>query len=231
MNIRIESLIEGARRAYGAIVIIDVFRAFTTASVAFKNGASNIIMVAQPEEALALRDAGKGDLCVGEVGGIPPPGFDFGNSPFEIASGRIEGKTLIQSTRAGTVGITTVREKGSVYAASLCNAEATAKVLLQEQHETVTIVAMGLQGEMRTDEDEICALYLRNIMEGRQPDKDAVEQLIRTGNQIEKFLDEAHPYLHPEDVDYALQIDSIDIAIRIEQEEGLSVAYPVSPSY
>ena len=227
MEIRIESLIEGAKRAYGTIVIIDVFRAFTTASVAFKHGANKIIMVAQPEEALKLREEGKGELCVGEVGGIPPPGFDFGNSPFELASGRIKGKTLIQSTRAGTVGVATVQDKGKIYAASLCNARATATLLLQEKPKTVTIVAMGLKGEMRTDEDEICALYLRNILEGRQPDTDAVERLIRTGNQIEKFLDDAHPYLHPEDVDYALQIDSIPIAIQVQQEEGLAVAYPV----
>lgn len=227
MDIRIESLIEGAQSAYGAVVIIDVFRAFTTAAVAFEHGARKIIMVAQPEEALALRQQGKGDLCVGEVGGIPPPGFDFGNSPFELARGRIEGKTLIQSTRAGTVGITTVQGKGKVYAASLCNARATAQMLLKEKPETVTIVAMGLQGKMRTDEDEICALYLRNIMEGRQPDTDAIERLIRTGNQVEKFMDDAEPYLHPEDVDYALQIDRIPIAIHIKQEDDLSVAYPL----
>ncbi len=39
MEIRIESLIEGAARASGTVAIIDVFRAFTTAAVAFANGA------------------------------------------------------------------------------------------------------------------------------------------------------------------------------------------------
>jgi 2-phosphosulfolactate phosphatase len=46
MDIRIESLIEGAARASGVVAIIDVFRAFTTAAVAIANGATRITMVA-----------------------------------------------------------------------------------------------------------------------------------------------------------------------------------------
>ena len=40
MEISIGSLIDGARQASGAVAIIDVFRAFTTAAVALANGAS-----------------------------------------------------------------------------------------------------------------------------------------------------------------------------------------------
>jgi phosphosulfolactate phosphohydrolase-like enzyme len=44
-----KSLIEGATRASGAVAIIDMFRAFTTAAVALANGASRIIMVSAVE--------------------------------------------------------------------------------------------------------------------------------------------------------------------------------------
>ena len=57
MEISIYSLLEGARRATGSVVVIDVFRAFTTAAVALANGASNIVMVSTVEEALALRES------------------------------------------------------------------------------------------------------------------------------------------------------------------------------
>ncbi len=67
-----------------------------------------IILTAEPEEALALRDRGLGDLCMGEVDGIRALGFDFGNSPFELSQAAVRGKTLIQSTRAGTVGVCAV---------------------------------------------------------------------------------------------------------------------------
>ena len=84
MEIRIESLLDGARRAKGTVVIVDVFRAFTTAAVALARGADRIVMVAEIDEALRLRDQGVGEICVGEVNGIQPEGFDFGNSPHEM---------------------------------------------------------------------------------------------------------------------------------------------------
>ncbi len=45
MNIKILQLLEGAQNALGLTVIIDVFRAFTTACYAFDLGASKIIPV------------------------------------------------------------------------------------------------------------------------------------------------------------------------------------------
>lgn len=101
---RSHSLLEGAQRATGTVAVIDVFRAFTTAAVVLANGASRILIVSGVEEALALRDAGIVDICIGEVGGKAPPGFDYGNSPFEVSSVDFSGKTIIQRTSAGTQG-------------------------------------------------------------------------------------------------------------------------------
>src|SRR5580693_10696042 len=98
MKVAIQSLLEGAERATGSVAVIDVFRAFTTAAVALANGASKIVMVATVEEALALGDAGSGHVCIGEVGGRAPDGFDFGNSPFEISTIDFRDKTIIQRT-------------------------------------------------------------------------------------------------------------------------------------
>ena len=41
---------------------------------------------------------------MGEVDGRRPDGFDYGNSPFEASSVDFAGKSVVQSTRAGTVG-------------------------------------------------------------------------------------------------------------------------------
>jgi len=62
-------------------------------------------MVRTVKEALALRDTGIGGVCMGEVRGRAPGGFDFGNSPFEISTTDFRGKTIIQRTSAGTQGI------------------------------------------------------------------------------------------------------------------------------
>ena len=221
MDIQIESLIEGARRAKGTVIIVDVYRAFTTASVALERDIKNIIFVAEPEEALEVRAQGLADICVGEVGGIPPEGFDFGNSPYELSKADIAGKAMVHTTRAGTVGVTAATQAEQIYGASLVNAQATVDHILATGPSLVTIVAMGLAGKVRTDEDEQCALYLRNLLLGRQPDEQAVRALVRAGQETDKFLDPQQPHFHPEDVEFALNVNSIHQPVKVYKKDGL----------
>ena len=226
MEVRVDSLLEGASRAEGTAVIVDVYRAFTTAAVAFSRGAERIILVPDIEDALALRDSGAGELCIGEVGGVKPDGFDFGNSPHELSRADVRGRTLVQSTRAGTVGVSLARGADRVYAGSLAIASATAAAVLRRRPPLVTVVAMGWEGRTRTDEDEQCVMYIKNLLEGRRPDPDAVAALVRAGEHSQKFDDPDQPHFHPEDRDIALDVDAIGLAIRVEREDGLPVAYP-----
>ena len=225
MEISIHSLLEGAMRAADTVAVIDVFRAFTTAAVALANGAAGIVMVRTVEEALELRDAGIGQICMGEVRGRAPDGFEFGNSPFEISGIDFGGKTIIQRTSAGTQGIVAAGNRAvRLYAASLVTAEATARALLSSSPGQISLVAMGDNGIKRTDEDELCAIHLRNQLEGRPGDPDAIRRLILAGSEVERFHDPARPYLHPEDVEIALDIDRYNFAVRVDFEDGRPVA-------
>jgi 2-phosphosulfolactate phosphatase len=224
MEISIGSLLAGAGQATGAVAIIDVFRAFTTAAVVLANGASRIVMVSSIEEAFALRDSGVGQICMGEVGGRTPDGFDFGNSPHEVSRVNFTGQTIIQRTSAGTQGIVAAAGAERLFAASLVTATATAQALAGAGSPRITLVAMGSNGTDRTDEDELCALHLRNLLEGRPGDRAAVRQLILAGGEIARFNDPARPYLHPEDVAIALDIDRYDFAIEIRTQDGNPVA-------
>jgi 2-phosphosulfolactate phosphatase len=226
MEISIASLLEGATRATGSVAVIDVFRAFTSAAVALANGASKIVMVRTVKEALELRQAGIGEICMGEVHGRAPDGFDFGNSPFEVSTVNFQGKTIIQRTSAGTQGIVAAGNRAiRLYAASLVTAEATVRALLAGSPDHVSLVAMGDNGLKRTDEDELCAIHLRNRLAGRPGNPDAIRRLILAGGEVRRFQDPARPYLHPEDVDIALGIDRYDFAIRVEFENGRPVAH------
>jgi 2-phosphosulfolactate phosphatase len=225
MDIRIGSLLEGARAARGVAIVIDVFRAFTTAAVAFDQGVEQIILVASPQEALDLRRQGKGQLCMGEVNGIRPDGFDFGNSPYELSQvGALTGQTLIQSTQAGTVGVSAAAQADTIYLGSFVMASAIVKAVRAANPSLVSIVAMGVRTAHRSDEDEQCALYLRNRLQGRYPDPDAVRQLVLAGQEALKYDDPALPQYHPQDRDMALQIDQYDFALRVGREDGLLVA-------
>ncbi len=226
MEIKVDSLLEGAQKAEGTVVIVDVFRAFTNAAVAFSRGASKIILVAEPPEAIELRDKGIGDLCAGEVNGIKPEGFDLGNSPYEMTQAHVKDKIIIQSTRAGTVGAAYATKATAIYVASLVVARATAKVILQDSPPMVTIVAMGHNARMRTDEDELCALYLRNLMQGRQPDPNAIRNLILSSGEVAKFYDPKLPHFNPKDCEIALDINRFDFAIRVTKEDNMLIARP-----
>ena len=224
MEIRMGSLVRDAREATGTAIIIDVFRAFTTAAIAFDRGATQITLVAEADDALELYRSGVGDLLMGEVNGKRPEGFDFGNSPFEISQANVAGKSIVQSTRAGTVGVAAAENADTIYLGSFVVAQATVDAIRRHQPDVVSIIAMGDQGRVRSDEDEQCGIFLRNIMEGRRPEFDAVRSLIMTGGATQKFFDPQQPQYHPEDVDLALQIDRYAFAMRIMREDGLLVA-------
>ena len=224
MQISLGSLIRGAEEAQGTTIIIDVFRAFTTAAIAFDRGAKEIVLFADPNDALDLHRKGVGDYLMGEVSGKKPDGFHFGNSPHEISDVDMTGKTLIQSTRAGTVGVEAATNAAEVFLGSFVVAQATVDAIRKESPSLVSIIAMGDQGVVRADEDEQCGIYLRNIMEERKPDFNAVKSLIMTGGATQKFFDPEQPQYHPEDVTLALQADRYSFAMKISREDGLLVA-------
>ena len=122
--------VAGAARARGIAVVIDVFRAFTTACYATAGGA-RVIPVAAIEQALALRARHPDWLLAGEREGRDLPGFDFGNSPARIAAAQLAGRTLVHTTHAGTQGITAATAADEVLSGSLVNAAAIVRYIRQ----------------------------------------------------------------------------------------------------
>jgi 2-phosphosulfolactate phosphatase len=105
----------------------------------------------------------------------------------------------------------------------LVTANATARALLSGSPDRITLVAMG-SNVVRTDEDELCALHLRNLLEGRTGDADAVRQMILASSEAMRFNDPVRPHFHRRDLDIALDIGRHDFAIRVKLEDGRPVA-------
>jgi 2-phosphosulfolactate phosphatase len=225
--ITVGSFSEGAAVANGSVVVIDVIRAFTTAAVALSRGAEAIVMVDDLAQATRLRAEGAGRYCMGERSGVKPEGFDFGNSPGEIAAADLAGAVLIQTTTNGTRGIAAAAAAGAerIYAGAFVTAEATVQALLAGPPEApVALVAMGYRDRIRTDEDELCALYLRGRLEGREPDKGALVDALRSllgepGETKRLFAD-----LTAADIETCLTLDRYPFAVRVTEEDGLLVA-------
>jgi 2-phosphosulfolactate phosphatase len=208
-----------ARAARGVAVVIDVFRAFTTAAVAFANGAERIAIVGDLETALDLRARGVGRYCLGERGGLRPDGFDFGNSPVEILDRQFDGETLIQTTSNGTKGLLAASGADAVYAGSLAIADATVEAVRSELQAEVHFIAMGADDVERAEEDELCALYMRARLAGRRPDVEAIRRVIETtSGRMDSVV------LSAADIDFCLTANRYDFAIRVAREDGLTVA-------
>lgn len=84
-------------------IVLDVLRASNTMLAMFEAGASALFLAATPEEAekAAAADRAAHWVC-GERDGLKPAGFDFGNSPSELADARLEGRRVIYVTSNGT---------------------------------------------------------------------------------------------------------------------------------
>ena len=227
MEIRLVSLTSGAAAAVGTTVIIDVFRAFTTAAVAFSRGAHRIIMVDTLDKALGLRGSGVSDYCIAESDSVKPRGFDFGDSPAELRRAEVAGKTLIQTTSNGTAGINAAHGADRIYAGALVTADATARTILRQAPDVVTLVAIGRRnGTIRADEDELCALYLRARLEGRQPDVAAVRVLLASMPPPPNPKLVAEGAYDLKDREIAAQVDAMKLAIAVRREGGLLIAEP-----
>ncbi len=113
-------------------IVIDVIRATTTLTVLFDGGCAGVLVAGDIPEARAFAAAHPGAyLLAGEVGGLRPPGFDFGNSPVELAAADVRGRDIIFSTTNGTRALRACAHAGAILAGSLRNAQAVCRAALR----------------------------------------------------------------------------------------------------
>lgn len=167
MTIEILQMIEGAKKAEGCAVIIDVFRAFSLECYMMAGGAERVLPVGAKETACRLKEEHPDYLLAGERHGAILPGFDMGNSPAQAEKMDLEGKTIIHTTSAGTQGVANARKADIILTGSLVNAKATARYIRKENFPHVSLVCMGLEGKKPAPEDLLCAEYMKSILEER----------------------------------------------------------------
>ncbi len=157
MQVAILEFDEGAKKAKGITVIIDVFRAFSVACYAYDSGASRIIVTNDVEKAFALKRSYTNTILIGERNERKIEGFDFGNSPTEILKENLKGKTVIQTTTAGTRGLISAVNASMLITGSIVNASAVIRFIKAANPREVSLVAMGYRGKISAEEDLLCA--------------------------------------------------------------------------
>ena len=200
-------------------MIVDVFRAFTSAAFCIAAGAREIVLVNDHEQALAMKRADPTLYLSGEIDGRPIPGFDIGNSPSAIERLDLAGRRVVQRTSSGTQGVVAATKATSIVLGSFVIASATVRYLRERARE-VTVVAMGYNAQHDADEDLVCARYLAAALANEKPPMPMVTLL---GDDPAVGWADWFPR---RDAELALEVDRFTFALPVHRENGLLIARP-----
>jgi len=217
MDIEIFQLTEGAKKAIGLTVVIDVFRAFSTACYVIAAGAEKIIPVEHVDEAISLKEKLKNIVMLGERFERKVSGFDFGNSPTHIMDQNFKGKTIVMTTSSGTQGIANATQADEIITGSFVDAEAIINYIRQKNPAELSLVCMGYEGRYPTQEDTLFAEYVRDKLMNKETDFQSIKELLRTGDGA-RLLDPANEEWSPaSDFELCLDLNRFDFVLKIEK--------------
>ncbi|MEV6347666.1 2-phosphosulfolactate phosphatase [Actinoplanes sp. NPDC051851] len=200
-------------------VVIDVMRAFTVAAWAFARGAEKVVLAASLEEALDLKADHPDWITLKD--GPPAPGFDLVNSPALLRSMDLSGRTVVQKTTNGTVGVHAVKGASLLLCASFVVASATAR-LLPAAGDVTFVVTDG-------DEDLACAQYIADPRAGAAPFL-ARAAASRAAAGLADGAWRGLPGVHADDVALCLEADRFPFAMVAASEGPLMVLRPADVS-
>jgi 2-phosphosulfolactate phosphatase len=131
------------------------------------------------------------------------------------------GKTVVHTTSAGTQGVDNAVNADEIIAGSLCNAKAVAEYIRRGGYEQVSLVCMGLGGKEPTQEDTLCAEYIKSLLEGGSIDLQGRMFDLRYTSGA-KFFDRQRQHIFPEaDFHLCCKPDVFNFVLRAKKEGSL----------
>lgn len=206
--------IEGARKASGIVVVIDVLRAFTVSAYALAGGARECRLVRTVDEGRALAASIPGAILCAEESGLPVAGIAISNSPTQIASSDLEGRVLVQRSSAGTQAAAETRAH-DMFAASLVVARATVQACLLRQPKAMTLLASADHPE-----DHACAQYMTQLIRGETPDLERLLHPLKESDRYRRLRSGTWPGFPQTDLDMSLDPDRFDFAMPLTKQNG-----------
>jgi 2-phosphosulfolactate phosphatase len=128
-------------------VVVDVLRASSSLVVLLERGVEEVLPAAGIPEARRLARERPHHVLCGERGGLPPPGFQYGNSPVEFARLELAGRRVILCTTNGTKTLARVAAAPLVLVGALLNATAVGKAAASAAAERGLGIALVCSGE------------------------------------------------------------------------------------
>lgn len=169
-----------ALKKHDARIVVDLLRATTQITTFFDMGGEVLVPVTEVDEAFAMKEKlGEDWKIMGERGGLPAPGFDFGNSPLELQAAGAPEHAIITTSNGTRAIMRAVNGCGHVIAGCARNAEAAAWDALCAGP-SVGIICAGRNGEFSL-EDTICAGMLVEKLLALAPSNGAEEMELTDG--------------------------------------------------
>ncbi len=153
MPFRISAVISPAESVppAAAALVVDVIRATTMAAHLLEAGARELLLTAELDAARRLAER-SGALLAGERGGLPPEGFDLGNSPREATPELVAGRGVVMTTTNGTrAALRAAAVVPEIALAALVNAGAAVRWAASRGGDVV-LVAAGREGRVALDD-------------------------------------------------------------------------------
>lgn len=147
------------------VVVIDCLRATTSIAAALGAGCTAVRAAGGEPQARALAAAHRAVLA-GERDCLPPPGFDFGNSPREFSPAAVRGRELVLWTTNGTQALTAAQAVAEeLVAAALVNATAVARHLRAQRRRQVAMLCAGTEGNFSLEDAFAAGAVLHRLGE------------------------------------------------------------------
>jgi 2-phosphosulfolactate phosphatase len=228
--------------------VVDVLRASSAIVTLLERGVPAVIPAASVEEARELRERLPDYLLCGERDSVPPPGFDYGNSPTEFAALDPKGRRAILTTSNGTRLLNQLAAAPAVLVGALLNREAAAKAMLalaaQRGRDATVVCAAAPDGRSIALEDALgagaiveaalrldaslrptdAALFARDAFLARRRDlRDALASASAHGGELMMAGFSA-------DIDYCARLDVSSVVPLLQRDAGgMLTLRPLSP--
>ncbi|HKS71410.1 MAG TPA: 2-phosphosulfolactate phosphatase [Ktedonobacterales bacterium] len=228
-------LAPGVPRGETVFIVVDVIRATTSLCVLFERDAAAVLVAPDIEMARALApeidasldvNGGPRVFLAGEVGGARPDGFDYGNSPAELARTLLRGRSVLFATTNGTRAIRACAGGRAILAGALRNAQAVAAAALDALPSTST-AAPASSADAGADEDQHFDILIVCSGRGDQP---AYDDTICTGYILRRLMEAAAARGRPVALESGAQIALATLA-GVEAGGGIRAALAQSGAY
>ena len=213
MRIEFAYCIDGARKAKGLVIIIDVFRAFTTSCYVMNKNPLEYYLVGNPHACESLANTCNHPFLIGKNDRDSALAFDVPNSPFLVQNHNLTGRIIIHSSAGGGSGVINAWQADEILVGSFVNAAATVNYIKRKKPKLVTFVCTGNEGTIPSLEDELCAQYLQATLSGNSFDINShLEELEHgSGRMFFNGMSQEYPKM---DFSLCLTVDSFNFAIQ-----------------